>query len=198
MPRVIPEYKEEAQKRILEVATRVILEKGFPNVKMDDIAKEAGISRPTLYLYYKNKEDLLLAVVTSLINDDIFLFRDSILSEVTSPDGHFFDLMTEHIGDKYLLFFDVLSSARAHPSLIREIGKLHDTNLKRIIEQIHENKIPGFPPGMDPIVIANAMMSMFIGLKIRMKMGLSPDQAREVWKVMIASLFKQGKPLENG
>ncbi|MFH0968866.1 MAG: hypothetical protein V1862_14405 [Methanobacteriota archaeon] len=44
------------------------------------------------------------------------------------------------------------------------------------------------PSGTDPYILANAMLSLFIGLKIRGKLGLSPEQARETWQLVMTGL----------
>ena len=54
--RVVVTDKREA---ILRAATRVFAEKGFFNAKVADIAKAAGVADGTVYLYFKNKDDLL-------------------------------------------------------------------------------------------------------------------------------------------
>jgi TetR/AcrR family fatty acid metabolism transcriptional regulator len=47
---------------ITEAAVEVFAEKGFHQARISDIAKRAGIADGTIYLYFKNKEDLLLSV----------------------------------------------------------------------------------------------------------------------------------------
>jgi TetR/AcrR family fatty acid metabolism transcriptional regulator len=44
---------------IIEAARRVIMEVGYPDASMDRIAQEAGVAKGTLYLYFKNKDELL-------------------------------------------------------------------------------------------------------------------------------------------
>lgn len=44
---------------ILTVAADIMLEKGIKNTSLKDIAKEAGISKGTLYYYYSAKEDII-------------------------------------------------------------------------------------------------------------------------------------------
>jgi AcrR family transcriptional regulator len=47
---------------IVRAARRVIAESGFDDASMERIAAEAGISKGTIYLYFRNKEDLLANV----------------------------------------------------------------------------------------------------------------------------------------
>lgn len=50
--------RQEKAERILDAATGLILRWGYDNTTMDDIAKQAGIAKGTLYLYWKTREDL--------------------------------------------------------------------------------------------------------------------------------------------
>ena len=54
--------KEQRKKDIINAAERIFFTKGHENATMDDVATEAELSKGTLYLYFKNKEDLYLAI----------------------------------------------------------------------------------------------------------------------------------------
>lgn len=49
--------------RILEAAHEVFTKLGFAGASMSDIAAEAGVSKPTLYVYFTNKESLFRALI---------------------------------------------------------------------------------------------------------------------------------------
>ncbi|MGJ4747000.1 TetR/AcrR family transcriptional regulator [Leptospira sp. SA-E8] len=49
---------EERKKEILDAALYCFLQFGYSKTSMDDVAKQANLSRPLLYLKFKNKEDL--------------------------------------------------------------------------------------------------------------------------------------------
>jgi AcrR family transcriptional regulator len=59
MPIDEPKWRRRKEARpgeIVEAALEVFAEKGFAAAKLDDIARRAGISKPTLYLYFDTKE----------------------------------------------------------------------------------------------------------------------------------------------
>lgn len=63
MARKEPAREELVRRRtrqILEAAARVFARKGFHKATMKEIAREAGIAPGTIYLYFKNKKDLLV------------------------------------------------------------------------------------------------------------------------------------------
>jgi len=51
--------------KILEVAERLFAQKGVQKTSLGDIASEAGISKGTLYYYYRSKDDLIYDLVDS-------------------------------------------------------------------------------------------------------------------------------------
>src|SRR5690348_4663407 len=54
---------DERQQQILDAAAAVIIRLGYDKTSMSDIADEAGVSRGTVYLYFKGKEELFEALV---------------------------------------------------------------------------------------------------------------------------------------
>jgi TetR/AcrR family transcriptional repressor of mexJK operon len=52
------------EQRILDSALKIFADKGFVGASMDDIAAEAGISKPTLYQYFSSKDELFTAMMS--------------------------------------------------------------------------------------------------------------------------------------
>jgi AcrR family transcriptional regulator len=61
--------KADRHTRILETATMLFRENGYDAVKMETIAAAAEVSIGTIYNYYQNKGDLLVAIVTLEVNE---------------------------------------------------------------------------------------------------------------------------------
>jgi AcrR family transcriptional regulator len=55
--------KEKTKVKILKSAVDLIIEKGFENASLREMAKQAGVSNPTIYNYFPNKEKLLFAYI---------------------------------------------------------------------------------------------------------------------------------------
>jgi len=64
---VISATEDPRRARILEGATSVFLAYGFHRTTMDDIAKAAELSRPALYLHFRNKTDIYRALASEFI-----------------------------------------------------------------------------------------------------------------------------------
>src|SRR4030043_2141475 len=71
--------ESERKKQILTSATKIIGEKGFQNATIAGIAKDAGIGDATIYEYFKNKEDLLLAVPVEITKELIPNINDHMM-----------------------------------------------------------------------------------------------------------------------
>jgi len=55
--------KETRPQELLDAALALFVEKGFAATRAEEVAKQAGVSKGTLYLYYPSKEELFKAVV---------------------------------------------------------------------------------------------------------------------------------------
>jgi TetR/AcrR family fatty acid metabolism transcriptional regulator len=79
--RTVVTDKREA---ILRAATEVFAEKGFFNSKVADIAKAAGVADGTVYLYFKNKDDVLHSLFDRAMEEFITEGRRE-LAQIATP-----------------------------------------------------------------------------------------------------------------
>jgi AcrR family transcriptional regulator len=59
--------RRQRELAILEAATRALYSRGIDGLTMDEVAREAGLAKGTLFLYYKKKEDLVQAVFEDMV-----------------------------------------------------------------------------------------------------------------------------------
>lgn len=55
--------KARKRKRIVEAATEVFIRHGYRKANVDEVAERAGVAKGTIYLYFKNKAELLLEAI---------------------------------------------------------------------------------------------------------------------------------------
>lgn len=67
------EQKEnkDTRKQIMRRAESLFMRYGIKSVSMDDIARELGISKKTLYQFFENKEDLITKTIESHLHDEV-------------------------------------------------------------------------------------------------------------------------------
>jgi len=80
---------EDRPREICAAALDVFAEKGFAAAKLDEIARLAGVSKGTLYLYFDSKEDLFRAVVRDTVAPNL----DMVRTIVETSDVRFADVV---------------------------------------------------------------------------------------------------------
>lgn len=61
--------RDERRKNILDAARRAMRKHGIENCSMERIAEEAELAKGTLYLYYSNRDEMLLALLSQDLTD---------------------------------------------------------------------------------------------------------------------------------
>src|SRR4051794_35863816 len=76
--------KEARPAEILDAALACFAERGFAATRLDDVAKRAGVTKGTLYLYFPNKEELFKEVVRQAIIANIAR-GEALVAESSAP-----------------------------------------------------------------------------------------------------------------
>lgn len=59
---------DSKKRKILAAARRMLVKRGFQDIVLDDIAHEAGVAKGTLFLHFKDKEEMFSAVFADLVD----------------------------------------------------------------------------------------------------------------------------------
>jgi AcrR family transcriptional regulator len=175
MPKVRPEYKRQVKARIAAAGLRIFLRKGYRRTTMDDIAREVGVSKGDLYLYYSGKADLL---------QDLQLARRRVAREAMARAlergdaieglvGLLDDAVAEMQDPKiWSMWFDLMAEAVTDAALHEAIRIDHREDLKmiRVILQ-HEKIVPSVVRGADPDDVALAVLILFHGALAQLSLG---------------------------
>ncbi|GAA3971266.1 TetR/AcrR family transcriptional regulator [Thermobifida alba] len=81
--------------QIIKVATALFREKGYHVTSLDDIADRIGFTKPAIYYYFKSKEDVLFAIVNSIVDEALERFR-AIADGPGSAGERIHALLVEH------------------------------------------------------------------------------------------------------
>src|SRR5580698_3829191 len=109
LPRVVPSYREDAKKRIIQVASEVFKEKGYYRSTMDDIAGRLGISKGAIYQYFDSKESLLAALYSGAPANLRALFSAEASKDPITGSKEVFNKMVTRANAN--LFVDFLAEA---------------------------------------------------------------------------------------
>ena len=81
-----PTSTDDARERILAAAERCIDRHGIRKTTMDDVACEVGLSRPSVYRYFADRDDLLIELITRHARALVVRARKSISRQASLPD----------------------------------------------------------------------------------------------------------------
>ncbi len=82
-----PDVSNERKNQIINAAEQVFTEKGFYQARMDDIAGKTGLSKGTLYLYFKSKDDLIVAILDRIFNIEFKRMEELDLAKISAIDA---------------------------------------------------------------------------------------------------------------
>jgi AcrR family transcriptional regulator len=115
---------------ILEAALDLFTERGFKATRLEDVASRAGLSKASIYLYFKDKTSLLMAIVQATAGANVSLAGNMIAQHqgpVTPLLQQLLEFMAGRIDQSRMpdLMKLVISESRAHP----EIGRFYLDNV---------------------------------------------------------------------
>lgn len=165
--------KERRRQQIIVAAKRVFSEKGFNKATMEDIAKEAELSPGTLYLYFKNKEELYASLSLRILQYLHIRVTHVNRERSLSPDQKLSALM-EAMYDVYdfdpliiINMFHLQSSEtlkNLSESLLAEIKELSQKSIGAIAKIFEEGMDKGIYIDRHPVALADIFWSMFSGV----------------------------------
>src|SRR5712691_86922 len=85
--------RQERAERILDAAAELILRWGYRKTTIDDIAKQAGVAKGTIYLHWKTREDLFQALIR---HENLKVAEDIKQRIANDPEGATFHGMIKH------------------------------------------------------------------------------------------------------
>jgi AcrR family transcriptional regulator len=169
VPKVVPEYKAQARARIVEAAQAVFHRKGFRSATMDDIAKEVGVSKGAIYLYFRTKTDLLAQIQAAGREEFAGRWR-SLLNEGDIAEGFARSLDDVFSGKSDPSIFHELVAESASDPEVRKVlvqdQKEDERLLQDFLVQLEERG--RIPKMSDPETVAQIVIRLLEGTVLEM------------------------------
>ena len=190
--------KERRRQQIMVAAKRVFSDKGFNRATMEDIAQEAELSPGTLYLYFKNKEELYASLSLRILQ--YLLIRVEHVNEEkdSTPDEKLKSLM-DAMYDVYefdpliiITLFHLQSSETLRnlsPQLIAEIKELSSKSLSTIAQIFRDGVEQGAFIDRHPVALADTFWSLFSGVVLWLTSKKIIDESKDYLKQTLDIAF---------
>ena len=165
--------RERRRQQIIVAAKRVFSEKGFNRATMEDIAHEAELSPGTLYLYFKNKDELYASLSLRILHY-LLIRLEHLNSDEHSDIEARISGLKEAMYDVYefdpmilINMFHLQSSdtlKNLTPELLSEIKDLSKRSLSEMAKLFQEGVQQGIFIDRHPMAIADTFWALFSGV----------------------------------
>lgn len=189
------------KERIIEATKKVIIKKGYQGLKVSDIAEEAKIGKGTVYLYFRDKEQILVALV-----DSFFAEAHKFIEEAKEVKGNGVKKLKKFIEsdlkfyEKNIKFFSMLGEEVC--SFARMLDKRWEIivlgkylqivdSIAYLIRKCKEEKLIGKIEPREGTFVLTAIIHAYASLRIH---GLSdqplPKQSEKILKIFLKGVGK--------
>jgi len=194
MPKIV--NKEQMKEDILKASLSAFLKYGFHKATMEKIAKEAGIAKGTLYLYFSSKEELTQSISQAhfsklkerLIPSEPFITVDALLSHVekalliSDEDTEFIPIFFEAFSPS----FHTASFIEEYEEFFEEIADFYRENFRLFIENGFIDK------SINSHALGRVFVSMLDGIVLHKGFFNLDKNAYEAMNREAISLFGRG------
>ena len=172
----------ERRAQLLSVARKVFGRSGFHSVSMDEVAREAGITKPILYDHFRSKEELYIA----LLDADAQALEERVRSALTADTGNrqrirqsfqaYFDFVDEHAAGFRLFVQETMNGDDVFRSKVQGV---RDRILSEVSDLIVRES-QGTVEREDADTVALALVAMLESVARRDPGGPKEKRARAV------------------
>ncbi|TIS56197.1 MAG: TetR/AcrR family transcriptional regulator [Mesorhizobium sp.] len=174
--------------RILEGAMKVFLAYGFARTTMDDIARAAEMSRPALYLLFKNKTDIFRAIALMLLGRSVEQAKTELESK-----GAFAERMMRAVDAALISMMGVVHASPHGAELLdmkssvadlvgRWRGGLVEHIAKAVESEARQNGVDLAAKGLSARLLTDMLLDGLEGMKTRIS---DPSEQRQAAAALI-------------
>ncbi|MCA1917688.1 TetR/AcrR family transcriptional regulator [Methanospirillum hungatei] len=183
MPKVVPEYKEEAKRRIIEAAMEVIAERGCDQLTFEHVAQKIGVTKGAVYWYFKTKDELITAVLKKFqseferVNFDLFYNRP-----IEEMFLQIFEKFSLNDYRQRAIFFEMFAIAVRNLDLRRSTRDYYSSLVTTFEDAVKkEQKQNPKENQMESHKLALLMVALYSGLQNLELVWLCQDEIKDLW-----------------
>jgi AcrR family transcriptional regulator len=188
-----PRYRTELKEKIMQSAMENFAKNGFDRTRMEDIATAASLAKGTLYLYFKNKEDLFYAICDHNLEElrnqlsRLFNRKENIMLDA---ERFYNEYRKGSLGSDTIRFEMIALSTRS-PKL-RKILAENQSKVYQVVKEFLKTQIDrGFlREDINIDIIASAVIALYNGLAVnKLLLQTSNSESQKAWIETIRALI---------
>ncbi|MGC2670003.1 MAG: TetR/AcrR family transcriptional regulator [Candidatus Nitrosopolaris sp.] len=191
-PKVTQQYKIEIREKIIKAAIDSFSKYGFDRARMDDVARTANLSKGTIYLHFKSKEDLFYAICENNLAEakrqisTMFAKKEDLVSEIE----RFYDVFRNKKTANERVFFETIAESARNAELRKALYKQRMNIFETAIGWVNLQIERGFfRKNIDANAIAVGLVSLYDGLTVNKLLGVSEDYNKKAWVETIRAII---------
>ncbi len=186
----------DTKRKIIEAMYELIAEKGYDKTSIQQICDIVNIKKPSVYYYFKNKEEILLEMANLIIIDTVqFVSEYKNIKDKEEFKGFLINLgfkfIDETISD--LNYRKVMCELNIQTGRIEQLSnkmlEIEDKTVQVINDVIeHGNKISAFDKSIDTLLYSKMIIVFIDGIESAIEYKSKFDY-KEIWKNFILKVF---------
>ncbi len=191
--------RERRRQQIIVAAKRVFTEKGFKKATIEDIARNAELSPGTLYLYFKNKEELYASLSLRILQY-LAIRVEHVKNETNLDPLEKLDSLMNAMYDVYefdplilINLFHLQSSEtlkNLSSALLDELNELTRKSIGAIAELFEDGIKKNIFQDQHPMALADIFWSMFSGVVLLETSKHALDEDKDFLKETLETAFE--------
>ncbi|MGX1675482.1 TetR/AcrR family transcriptional regulator [Streptomyces sp. NPDC055400] len=172
--------------KIVEGAIRAVGRYGVRKFSMSDVYTETGVSRGTLYRYFKSKEQVLEAI-GEYVERTLHAALDDAVAARPEPEDRL-EVVLQALLDYRTTHADVMRIVELEPSVVLDLLSREFNRLLAVVSDALDPVLRDAPPVRDGTLTKRQLAEMFI--RLTLSVYLVPSAGSDATAARVASLWK--------
>jgi TetR/AcrR family transcriptional regulator, repressor for uid operon len=193
-PKVSTQYKIDVKEKIVDAALATFSKNGYDRTRMDDIAEAANVSKGTLYLYFKNKEELFFAISERNIRE----LKEQLSTLLTKSEDliasaeNFYENFRSNTSGTNMekVFFEIIAESSRNLKLRRMLYEQRIKMLDVVTTYLDLQQEKGLiRKNSNTKTIASGLISLYNGLSLSKILGINETLNKQTWINTVRAIF---------
>jgi len=193
-PKVTSEYKTEVKERIIQSAIECFSKYGLDRTRMDDVAQKADLSKGTLYLYFKSKEDLFYVICENnlkVLKEQLSHIFNTTKEDLVSNAEQFYENFHKvEKKESEKVFYEIIAESARNPKLQKLLYTQRIKTFNVVREYLDRQMEKGFfKKDTDTEAIASGFVALYDGLIASEFLGVSVNHSKRSWRKTVRAII---------